>query len=216
MKDCETLTSENKISNTLKYFSNIKNDDDPQLILEETSNALKESTNQYGLTMVSEFKAASLFEFDNGILMTEVIPDKYRTFAINLFRRLQQEYNCQTTGEKVLTELATINYVRFLDFNERIESSLATITAQSYRHDTCLSPKDPFYRSNPNRSACQRTALELKLVAILSKSADQANKAYLSALHSLNYFKQPPLKINIKTQNNIVGQNQFVQANSNE
>lgn len=215
MKDSQTLTSDDKINNTLKYFSNIKNDDDPQLILEETGNYLNGSTIQHEMTTWADYKAASLFEFNNGILMTQAIPSKYRTFAINLFKSLQLEYNCKTTGEKALTELATINYVRFLDYNERIESSLATITAQSYRHDTCLSPKDPFYRSNPNRSACQRTVLELKLVAILSKSADQANKAYLSALHSLNYFKQPPLKINIKTQNNIVGQNQFV-ANSHE
>lgn len=215
MNNSQTITSDDKITNTLKYFSNIINNDDPRLVLEETSNDLNGSTVQHELSTWADYKAVSLFEFDNGILMTQAIPNKYRTLAINLFRSLQQEYNCKTTGEKVLTELATINYVRFLDLNERIESSLATITAQSYRHDTCLSPKDPFYRGNPNRSACQRTALELKLVAILSKSADQANKAYLSALHSLNYFKQPPLKINIKTQNNIVGQNQFV-ANSHE
>lgn len=216
MNSSQTLASDDKINNTLRYFSNIKNQDDPQIILEETSNYPNRSTDQSGLSSVVEFEAASLFEFSNGILMTQSIPSKYRTFAINLFRSLQQEYNCETTGEKALTELVTVNYVRFLDYNERIESSLATITAQSYRHDTCTSPKDPFYRGNPNRSACQRTALELKLVAILSKSADLAHKAYLSALHSLNYFKQPPLKINIKTQNNIVGQNQFVQANSNE
>lgn len=216
MNNSQTLASSDKINNTLKYFSNIKNQDDPQLILEETDNYLNGKTSRYYLSSTTELKAASIFEFDNGILMTDAIPNKYRTLAINLFKSLQQEYNCKTAGEKVLTELATINYIRFLDLNERIQSSLATITAQAYRHDTCISPKDPFYRGNPNRSACQRTTLELKLVAILSKSADQANKAYLSALHSLNYFKQPPLKINIKTQNNIVGQNQFVQANSHE
>ena len=215
MQNNQVLASNNNTDDTKKYFSTYKSEDDPESILKEVADNLDKRVN-IGMSMVltSDCKAASLFEFDNGILMTDAIPDKYRTIAIELSRRLQTEYNCKTVGEKALTELAAMNYVRYLDMNERILSSLTTIKSQSYRHDSCLKADDPLYAGNPSRTACQRTALELKLLTILTRSIDQAGKAYLSALHSLNFFRQPALKINIKTQNNIVGQNQFVQANS--
>lgn len=200
-----------------KYFSKYRSIDDPEAILEDVTAYIgNHGTNNFPMVSTSEYKAASLFEFNNGVLLSEAIPDKFRTLAIDMSRRLQSEHNCTSLDEKALAEIAALNYVRILDLSERIQSSLLIIHTQMPHHDSCFKSKDPFYAANPNRTACQRTALELKLLNILNKGLDDAHKAYSSAFHSLHALHQQPLQVNIKTQNTIVGQNQLVQANSNE
>ena len=133
------------------------------------------------------FKALTLVEFDNGTLMFTVVPEQYRTLAIDMMRQLQKEYACELPSEKAMTELITLSFVRILELQRRINNYIS--------------------------SSINRT--DLAFFALLSKDLDRANRQYLSALQTLRMLKQPLLNVSIKTNTAIVGQNQLIQENQN-
>jgi len=200
------------------YLGQLRSHDDPEAILEEVGRTLmadvKEGNKQYPMISMDDFKAATLHEFNNGVLMAEVIPDKYRTFAIYMLRQLQQDYNCQTAAEKALAELATINYIHTLDLQQRIMEGLDTQKTMSHSHNSC--ERDINIGHAKALNACERTFVELKLLNILSKECDRANRQFLMTIQTLRVMKQPPLKVNIKTEAAVIGQNQIVQTNGHK
>jgi len=133
------------------------------------------------------FKAITLIEFDNGILMSRAIPRQYVTFGINMLRQLQEEYRCRNVSEKATAELAAINYIRTLDIQRRINNYLVLDSATNFG---------------------------LKFLAIMSKELDRANRHYLTAIQALRMTKQPRMQVNIKTDTAVIGQNQIVQSNN--
>ncbi len=135
------------------------------------------------------FKALTLLEFDNGLLMTESLPEKYRVFSVDLSRQLQKEFTCLTASEKATAELVASNFVRTIWIQAKINSYLNL--ASEYLTDNGV-----------------------KYFAILSKELDRANRHYLASLQTLKSLKQPAMSVNVKTQTAVIGQNQIVQSNN--
>lgn len=133
-------------------------------------------------------RAMTLFEFQNGALMVSSIPDQYRTFAVDMSRRLQEDYHCSLQSEKALAELATINFIRTIEVERRITN---------------------FIDMN------SLTGNGVKYLAIMSKELDRANRHFLATIQTLNMLKQPPIKVNVKADTAILGQNQIIQENKN-
>ncbi len=161
-------------------------------------------------------RAMTLHEFDNGILMSKAIPDEYATFAIDFSRKLQREYDCKTTVEQSLAELATVNFIRVLDTQKRLNEALdnqKTLSSSGRSHEECENRTDPFYPPLDHLHACKRAELGLKLLNVLSKELNQANRQFVMAIQTLIMMKQPPMQVNIKTNTAVVGQNQIVRTN---
>lgn len=133
------------------------------------------------------FRAMTLVEFDNGTLMFTIVPEQYRTFAIDMMRQLQKEYNCVLPSEKATTELIVLSFVRVLELQRRINGYISSQLSQT----------------------------DISFFSTLSKELDRANRQYLSALQTLRMLKQPSLNVSIKTNTAIVGQNQLIQENQN-
>lgn len=133
------------------------------------------------------FRAMTLVEFDNGTLMFTIVPEQYRTFAIDMMRQLQKEYDCVLISEKATTELIVLSYVRILELQRRINGYISSQLSQT----------------------------DILFFSTLSKELDRANRQYLSALQTLRMLKQPSLNVSIKTNMAIVGQNQLIQENQN-
>ncbi len=76
--------------------------DHPNSILISLSKELKNnSKNGIAATPDSDlYKAMTLNEFDQGILMASAIPERFRTFCIDFSHNLQKEYKCETPKEK--------------------------------------------------------------------------------------------------------------------
>lgn len=162
--------------------------DDPDTVLNNVKKELSNAKAGQGVNPESNlYKAFTLFEFDKGVLMSAVIPERYRTFCIDFSRNLQREYQCETPSEKATAELVAINFVRTLEIQYRINCllDLGHVTDNLVKH-----------------------------FAILSKELDRANRHYLNSLQTLKMIKQPMFEVNIKTQTAIVGQNQIVQSNN--
>lgn len=170
-----------------EFLRTYPHDNDPSVIFTK----IREEFNRNGKLDSSPesniCKALTVFEFDNGLLVSSAIPERYRTFCIDLSRSLQKEYRCEEVSEKATAELVALNFVRTLEIQYKINSYLDMGTA---------------------------TELGIKFLEILSKELDRANRHYLNALQTLRILKQPPLAVNIKAQTAIVGQNQIVQSNA--
>lgn len=187
----KTLAQVKTLAEIKEDLSQCKTRIDPDTVLKEADKELTDKkAGQVAITPESNvFKAMTLLEFDNGMLMAIAIPEQYKTFGIDMMRQLQKEFNCQTVSEKATAELASVNYIRTLEIQNRINSYLALPTISD---------------------------MGVRFLAVMSKELDRANRQYLAAIQTLRVMKQPPMKLNITTDTAIIGQNQLVQANSHE
>ncbi|KKR80658.1 MAG: hypothetical protein UU73_C0005G0020 [Candidatus Daviesbacteria bacterium GW2011_GWA1_41_61] len=172
-------------------FSKCKIWNDPDTVLQKVyEESINNKSNKLAtIDIDNAFQALTLFEFENGILMTKIISESYKTFGVDMMRQLQKEYLCETTSEKATAELATVNYIRTLEIQSRINRYLAPASI---------------------------TDMGIRFLAFLSKELDRANRQYLTSIQALKAMKQIPMQLNIKTDTAIIGQNQMVQANSHE
>jgi hypothetical protein len=159
---------------------------DPDFILKEVEKELVDNSGKQEMIPASNlYKSMTLFEFEKGILLVSVIPEMYRTFAIDLSRKLQAEFDCQTPSGKATAELAALNFVRTMEIQRKIVSYLVRDTISE---------------------------ISVRYLAVLSKELDRANRHYLTAVQVLKTMNQPPFSVNVKTQTAVIGQNQIVQA----
>lgn len=185
----------NKPMNLLKDANKVKIDNpmaltgsDPFVVLDKAKKELAEAKGETSLTPDSLlFKYATLFEFENGMLMATSVSEQYRTFAIDLNRKFQQEFDCKTSSEKATAELAVISYIRTVEIQRKINNYL---------------------------ELGSNTGLGVQFLTALSKELDRANRHFLTAVQTLRMTRQPPMNVNIKTQTAVIGQNQIVQSNS--
>jgi len=118
---------------------------------------------------------------ENDFSIIESAEPRYRGMIINLRRNLIKEFQCVTYSEKVLVDLAAGAYAR----NLSLSSQLSHIA---------------------NRK--EITALTNSYISILSKEIDRANRQFITAIETLKQFRQPGLKVNIKTNNAFISQSQ--------
>ena len=188
MSKSKTITKPKTLDEVRNIIGDFMSPHDPDIILREVRAKLDDYMKEESLITPKSplFKAITLSEFKNGFLLTVIAPERYKTFGLNMFRQLKEEYNCTKVSEQATAELATLSYVRALDMQSRITNVLdkGTISESG-----------------------------AKFIAILSKDIDRTTRQYFTAIQTLRMLKQPSLNVNIKTNTAIVGQNQFVQEN---
>jgi len=68
-----------------------------------------------------------------------------------------------------------------------------------------------------NTATTGRTTKEINnFLSIMSKDVDRANRHFITALETLKQFKQPQLKVNVKTKNAFIAEKQQFNNNQNE
>jgi hypothetical protein len=130
--------------------------------------------------------AMTLQEFHHGYLMATSLGKEYRTFAVQLSRDYQKQYKCDTVGKKSLAELSAINYCRILEAQNKLD---AYMSKEAYGD------------------------LTVKIMAVLSKEIDRAQRHYLTSMQALELGLQQPLTVSIRTNTaNIAGQQAIQQV----
>lgn len=124
-----------------------------------------------------------LHEFDKHFLLAESLPQKYRAMSVEMAKSLIREHNCTTTTEKSLVEVIVSTFCRVLHIGSLMSAEL----------DGGSIPLNQNFINYFN---------------FLSKELDKANRQYLTALTTLQQLKSPPMKVSLKAQTAIVGQNQ--------
>jgi hypothetical protein len=172
-------------------ISKLETDYEPHEVIEKAALALSGTKSKLkeieARTCV--FNAMTLSEFENGTLLTTIVPEAFRAFGLNMLRQLQKDYECTLIGEKATAELVTTTYIRTLVIQKRLDFYLE--------------------RTELNKA-------DLAFIAILSKEQDRSTRQYLAALQTLRMMKIPPLQLNLRTDTAIFGQNQIIQENRND
>lgn len=186
-----------------KHIGQLRTLYDPPTILREAEKKLNTPESAYededgpdepddpnNITSYSDplFQAMTLSEFENGVLLTQSVPEQFRTFGVNMLRQLQKEYDCKSIGEQSLAELATLAYIKVLELQQILHKSLA---------------REEKYQIN------------ITYISVVGKELDRANRQFLAAIQALITMKRPQIGINIKAQTAVLGQNQVVQSNNN-
>ncbi|MFH1792149.1 MAG: hypothetical protein ABH819_00710 [Patescibacteria group bacterium] len=131
------------------------------------------------------YKSMTLFEFDKGPLLCTSVPERFSVFALEFSKKLQDEFKCVTASEKSLAEITSLNFIRTLWIQDRIKAYLGVGSI---------------------------TDMGVKYLDVLSRELDRAERHYQTSLQVLKMFKSPDIKVNIKTNTAVVGQNQAVQV----
>lgn len=129
-------------------------------------------------------RAMTLREFSNGILMTTAVDAQYKTFAIQMSLDLQKQYKCETVGKKSLAEVTALNYCRIIEIQRITNNFLG---------------KDAY------------GDLTVKILAILSKEQDRAQRHYLTSMQALEMGLQQPINVSIKTNTANIASQQAIQ-----
>lgn len=129
------------------------------------------------------------YGIENHTSIIGAIEKQYRGLAFNLRKNIIEEYNCQTYSEKALVDMIVNAYARNLSLSRMLVNTATT------GHTT------------PGLN---------QFMVIMSKEIDRANRHFLTALETLKHFKQPELKVNVKTKNAFIGQNQQFNTNQND
>ncbi len=109
-------------------------------------------------------------------------------WAVELINNLIEEYNCNSTLEQSLCEIIGLNYWKVMQVSKKFTT---VMDAWEYLDN-------------------DRT----RLLSVLSKELDRANRTYLISLNNLINIKRPQMKINIKTKNAFFWEKQ--QFNNNQ
>lgn len=161
---------------------------DPQYVQSEADRELKTITseNREFENTTNVYKAFTLKEFDNGVLLSETLKEEYKTFVIDLSRNIQKEYNCITPSQRATAESIACAYGRILQTSTRISKYLELGTINE---------------------------LGVKYLAVMSKELDRAQRHYTIGLQILYMLKQPPLSITVKAETANIANSQLIQQN---
>lgn len=161
---------------------------DPQYVQLEADKELKTITAESKKFEPTSnvYKAFTLKEFDNGVLLSETVREEYKTFVIDLSRNIQKEYSCTTASQKATAEAIACVYGRMLQLSAKVARRL-DITSFS--------------------------DLDIRYLAVLSKELDRAQRHYITALQTLFMLKQPPLSVTVKAETANIANSQLIQQN---
>ena len=118
----ESTQSKKILALTNKHLHELRMDYSPECVVEKAA----EQSIENGTSKLSSdgkdpiFRAMTLSEFENGLLLSTSSSEYYKTFAIDFMRKIQQEYRCVTPSEKATAELIALNYTRTLDIQRRM------------------------------------------------------------------------------------------------
>jgi hypothetical protein len=121
---------------------------------------------------------------ETGHALMESVTETHIGLALQMKRDLQEEFNCKTPSEKALVDLAVSSYLSKLHYTKLLRLNQTT--------------------SSSDHNGYRNSA---------SKEIDRAHRQFISTIETLKFMKQPSLKVNIKTNNAFVGENQ--QFNNN-
>lgn len=130
---------------------------------------------------------ATALSLDTGFLLIESVSTRFWGLAVQMRNDLQKEYTCDKPSEKALIDIVVNSYIKKLSLSIKMGEN------QKY-----LGSEHDGYRN------------------YLSKEIDRAHRQFLSALETLRLIKQPPIKVNLKTENAYIAQNQQINRTKEE
>ncbi len=152
-----------------------ENKKDKDQALEE----FKEKANQYAMAL----------GLSNHYHVAETTHERRQPLMLAITRELLKEYDCKTTSEITLAEMAAIHYGRVL-------TSSSMLASNTQGGSPISAERNGYY-------------------TFLSKEIERASRQYLATLSVLKQFKNPSVEINVRAKTAFVSQNQQINATNN-
>lgn len=182
---------EYKIEDAKSYILNISTSTDTRATLQKFANQYLPLIQAGTISKEQEEKMikeiveiSQSLGVETGFSLMNSVNDENYGLANELKRNLEKEFNCNSYSEKMLVDLMANSYMRKLTYSKRMDNNQKYV---GHQYDS--------YRN------------------YLSKEIDRAHRQFISAIETLKFMKQPSMRVNIKTNNAFVGENQ--QFNNN-
>lgn len=195
-KDIQSVTLAKKIPlEDLKriVINSFTRDIDSKSILEKLSSVQLSDfykTKEQDKALENNFeKVALAFSLESGYILAESVPERYDSFCFEFKKKLEQEFDCQTASEKAMVEQAVNAHIKTLSYSRLMNK---------HREPDYLSPD------------------KVNMLNFYSREIDRAHRQYISAIETLKFMKQPSLKVNIKTNNAFLAENQQFNSHKNQ
>lgn len=185
MHTTQTLQKPNKKSLKLgtKTATNPYSKDNVLAAAEEEAEQMINNKN-YSIKPTSQvFQAIGIMELDEGYLMLRAVTTDHKAFALELYRQLVNEYNCQTPSSKLRAMTAVLSYCRILKAQQEYNSMLDTEFLSSYK---------------------------VGWLNTLNKELDRANRHFMASIQALEQQSRPPIRVSVKTNTANIAQQQIV------
>ncbi|MCX6766846.1 MAG: hypothetical protein NT170_03680 [Candidatus Moranbacteria bacterium] len=131
-------------------------------------------------------KVSLAFSLESGHALVESIEPKYRSFALQFKKDLEKEFDCKTASERALVDQAVNSHIRKISYSKSM-----------------MMRRDPGFLSH----------YKTGYLMFLSKEVDRAHRQFISAIETLKYCKQPTVRINVRSENSFMSQNQQFNIN---
>jgi hypothetical protein len=129
-----------------------------------------------------------VYSQESGHALVESIEPRYRGFALQLRNDMKKEFDCRSASEIALVDQIVNSHIRKISYSKLMESH-----------------NEPKWLSHE----------KIALLNFFSRETDRAHRQFISSLEALKFLKQPTLKVNIKTNNAFMGENQQFNNNQN-
>lgn len=177
-----------------KMFKILKTPQDPEVFFKKLGKELlpvllnedKEKRSKALDDMSQEMDWAMLaMGLKNHYPVMETVDERYRPWILELTRKIEKEFECQTSLEKTLAQSIAIAHAKFIRYSRRLSGCLDDMQVTAN--------KNGFYN-------------------FLSKEIDRSHRQFITALTTLRSLKSPIMDIDVKVNTLFFGQNQHINS----
>lgn len=137
-------------------------------------------------------KVGMLYGLENGVWIANLSYEKYYSALARIRQRIVEDYSCKTSLELMLADSAVASYWMII----RNQSNLARLVEE----------ENGSYSFNNQK---------INVIRDLNKVVDSASRRLHANITLLKELKQPALKVNVKSNNAFIGENQQFNDNKN-
>jgi hypothetical protein len=130
-------------------------------------------------------KLGTYYGLENGIWVANLDRERYYQSLARMRQKIVNDYGCKTSIELMLADSIVASYWRVM----RNESRISVIMEEENGSWTLNESK-------------------MKIIEELNKGIYFANRRLITNISLLKEMKQPPIKVNLKSNNAFIGQNQ--------
>ena len=180
-------TSQDKIKKARDYISIQNTIYAPDYLLESFTDYMNEKVETAKATKedVQKFKEALfVLGLDTHTPVAESVDDEYRYFITEIIQRIEREYGCKTSIEKLLAETIGLSHIRVICLSKTISNySCGKVSINKDIND--------YYR-------------------IIGKELDRAQRQLNGAIMTMRQIKMPRTSFKINAKTAFIAQNQQV------
>lgn len=147
------------------------------------------------------------YTIDNGYIVQSSVQAFDSELALKIRQNLMEEYRISSNAESMIIDLAVSAYIRHLECSRVYTNLLGECKIVHEENDDGEIEKKATFSYSFDQ-------LKINLLKEMGKQVNMAEQQYLTLISFLNESRRPPIKVNIKTDQAFVAENQQFNKNA--